>query len=225
LHPSLTTPHVAPSAWQVVGVQLHAFFTHVPASHVPQSSVPPQPSVGVPHAAPIWSHVLGVHPHLFGVAEASPASGGPPPQVCPAGHPPHATAPPQVSEIVPHLPAHDVLGTHVPVPQVLATPPPPHVWAPAQVGGTPPPSASASSPASTVPPSEEQTNVPPQPSGTTPHDAPCAAQGIGWQTHLLSTHPAGASHVPQVRTPPHMSGWVPQEAPSWAHVVGHVQTP
>jgi hypothetical protein len=37
-----------------------------PAGHVPQFTVPPQPSRIVPHVAPIWLHVAGTHPQRFG---------------------------------------------------------------------------------------------------------------------------------------------------------------
>jgi hypothetical protein len=81
-----------------VGVQPHLYATPPPPHvftpvHVPQLSVPPQPSGGLPQFAPSDVHVDGVHPHTFGTP--------PPPHVCGAVHPPHVCVTLQLSTIVP----------------------------------------------------------------------------------------------------------------------------
>jgi hypothetical protein len=89
----------------------------VGAVHVPQCSVPPQPSGQSPQLrAP---HVDGVQPQTFGVP--------PPPHVAPvAVHVPQASVPPQPSGIDPQsLPAAvQVVAVQ---PHTFGTPPPPHV--------------------------------------------------------------------------------------------------
>jgi hypothetical protein len=60
----LTVPHVAPCAWHALGsgAGTHTFPTHccVPL-HVPQASVPPQPSEIVPQSLPAAAHVVVWH--------------------------------------------------------------------------------------------------------------------------------------------------------------------
>jgi hypothetical protein len=100
----------------------------------------------VPQVAPAAAHVVGVQHWWLTV------------QLCPVGHWPQATTPPQPSDSVPQFsPAgHVVRGTQ-PVPHWLDVPPPPHV-----------------SGALHVP----QFRVPQQPSGMTPQVAPEAAQVV-----------------------------------------------
>jgi hypothetical protein len=81
-HPSATGPHAEPiaGAGHEPGMHMaipHMFGPappHVPVMHMPQSSVPPQPSPSLPHIPA--EHVFGVHagaPHWLGMP--------PPPQV------------------------------------------------------------------------------------------------------------------------------------------------
>ena len=83
----------------------------LPFLHLPQSSVPPQPSEMVPQLAPRLAHVVGVHelpaPHTLATPPA--------PQLWPAGHaPPQSSVPPQPSGRLPQsLPsAAQVTGAH-----------------------------------------------------------------------------------------------------------------
>jgi hypothetical protein len=89
-----------------------------PLPHVPQESVPSQPSGGVPQVSPSPWHVAFVHPHWFGV----PA----PPQASGAGHDPdpHMTMPPHPSLMTPQFRLPHVFGTHAPPPHVLGPPAP-----------------------------------------------------------------------------------------------------
>jgi hypothetical protein len=80
--------------------------------HVPQSSMPPQPSPWVPQLKPSAMQVVGVQdvPQTLAVP--------PPPQVMPMGQEPQSMMPPQPSLIFPQLPAMQVTG----VEQPLSTP-------------------------------------------------------------------------------------------------------
>ncbi len=89
--PSATGPHAEPGAGvgQPVGGHVPPPQTfappppHVPVVHVPQLSVPPQPSPSMPHMPVV--QVFGVHagaPHWLGTP--------PPPQVMPSGQVPQS---------------------------------------------------------------------------------------------------------------------------------------
>jgi hypothetical protein len=80
-------------------------------------------------------------------------------QVCPLGHDPQLSVPPQPSGIVPQLPVGQVFGVHVCGTQTLFM----HVALTAQV---------------------PQLSVPPQPSGIAPQFFPCAAHVVGVQPPL-----------------------------------------
>ena len=118
---------------------------------LPQVSVPVQPSEIVPQFLPVGHVVAGVQPHWFGVP--------PPPHVC---RPVHAFAgqvmvPLQPSLIVPHCPnAQAVFGVQAVAPHLFGPAPPQFGVLPEQPGLL-------------------QSNVSPQPVGTVPHSAPCAA--------------------------------------------------
>jgi hypothetical protein len=90
------------------------------ATHVPHSTLPPQPSLCEPQLTPSSAHVFGVQPHLL----ATP----PPPQVFGSVHVPQSSALLQPSLRKPHSAPRlvHVCGVHVPVPHLL-TPPPPQV--------------------------------------------------------------------------------------------------
>jgi hypothetical protein len=70
-----------------------------------------------------------------------------------------------------------------------------------------------------LPGHEPQSRVPPQPSASEPHWAPCAAQVVGVQLHWLETHVPWAQS-PHDSVPPQVSGTEPQAAPWAAQVVG-----
>jgi hypothetical protein len=67
------------------------------AVHIPQWSMPPQPSDASPQSRPSDAHVFGVHgpaPHWLGAAA---------PHTCVGGHMPHMSVCPQPSDVVPQL--------------------------------------------------------------------------------------------------------------------------
>jgi hypothetical protein len=92
-------PHSAVSPAQVFGLQLPTPQTfgvppppQVPLEHVPQLTVPPQPSLMGPQLAPTLAQVRGEQagvPHTLAVP--------PPPQVSGAPHWPQSSRPPQPS--------------------------------------------------------------------------------------------------------------------------------
>ena len=154
----LIVPQLSPegqAVWQPAGMQLPVEeHTGVAPVHVPQLTVPPQPSGAVPQTAvpQTCEAVLGTHLHTF-ETQLRPAAQLP----CML---PQVTVPPQVSAIVPQLSAagHAVSGaqTHLLLPL--------HAW-----------------PAGQVP---QEAIVPPQPlSATVPHDAPSCEQVFGVHPH------------------------------------------
>ena len=69
-----------------------------PVGHVPQLTLPPQPSPTKPQLAFTWAHVLGMQDG----APQCPATPAPP-QVCPPTQVPQVTVPPQPSATIPQL--------------------------------------------------------------------------------------------------------------------------
>jgi hypothetical protein len=167
------------------------------AAHVPQSSLPPQPSSATPHAALRSTHVFGVQPHTPVV----PA----PPQVWGAVHIPQSSIALHPSGIGPQfLPCiAQVVGLQ---PHLLATPPPPQALGAWQ--GLP------------------QSTSLPQVSETVPHSAPRSAQVLamhGLVPQRLGPSPpqiAGWVHDLQSIMPPQPSGKSPQFAFCASQVVG-----
>jgi hypothetical protein len=90
----------------------HTLFVHVcPPAHVPQLSVPLQPSEMLPQFAPFAAHVVGVH---AGVQTL-------PVHVCPPEHVPQLSVAPQPSEMLPQFAfsAAQVVGVQWQRPQSL----------------------------------------------------------------------------------------------------------
>jgi hypothetical protein len=203
----------------------------LPAPHVPQLSVPPQPSAIVPHELDgqvFGMHVWVTHTLFVHVALA--------PQV------PHESVPPQPSGIVPQffpcaeqvvgvqpVPAWQAPWVHVSptgqlhvivpphpletVPQALPTPPEPHVMGTHAGWHVPLPD-----PVQVSPETQPQLSVPPQPLGTAPQVSPWLPAGHARvvHPHWFATPPPphvwGAAQVPQLTVPPLPSGMVPQLA-------------
>ena len=149
---------MSPSIVHVIGVQMpgpHWFPTptpmnpppHVrPGMHVPQLSIPPQPSIRVPQLAPRAAQVSGTQPHTLG----APA----PPHVWGVVHVPlpHVTTVPHALVSVPQSSGAGQDVKSGVQPHTLAVTPPPHVLG--AVHAAP------------------QLAVPPHPSGTNPQFAP-----------------------------------------------------
>jgi hypothetical protein len=197
--PSDPVPQVCPPVHAVEGVQPQTFGVPPPPQvcgdlQLPQLSVPPQPLEMVPQVACCAAQVVGVQqvpllqtwpdeqqlmPHVA-VEEAQ-------------AHFPfvHVWFAPQTVPQAPQLWVSEAVLTQVPAQQVPLAPPPSlqlppepgwqvpllQVW---QVGQLP------------------HESVPPQPSGTDPQVAPCAAQLVGvQQTPLLHTWPEEQHEPPQ----------------------------
>lgn len=168
---------------QVLGV--HVLVTQTFAvqvallAHVPQLSVPPQPSGIAPQFFPWAAHVVGVHvPPVWQV---------PPVHVSPTGHP-HVIVPPHPFGRVPHaLPVP-------PDPQLVGT----------QLGWQVPLLAALH----VSPDAHEHCNVPPHPSGMLPQVSPWlpAAHPFTEHPHWFAVpappHVWGALQVPQLTVPP-----------------------
>jgi hypothetical protein len=167
-HPSASVPHVAPRAWQVVGVHPHTLGVPPPAHvlkpvQVPQVCVFAQLSTNVPQLAPIVSQVaVGEHPQTPDMP--------PPPHVCGRVHEaPQLTVPPHPSSMDPQLsPAGQVACVH---PHTFAAPPPPQVSEPMHVAHVMPPAPQASW---TFPGWQLsfESQQPLQAPGVVPHDVP-----------------------------------------------------
>ena len=147
--------------------------------HVPQLSIPPQPSACVPQLAASAAQVVGTHatvPHWLGVP--------PPPHVSVPVQVPQLSVPPQPLDCVPQVafsPAH-VFAVQPPSTGVPHTP------------GLPAP------PQLSVPVHEPHWMTFPQPS-------PCGPQ-LNWRlAHVFATH-ALASDTPHLfgPAPPHVAG-------------------
>jgi hypothetical protein len=228
-----------PLGWQVL------LGAHVcPLGHVPQLSVPPQPSGIVPQE--FAGQVFGVHvcvTHTLFV------------QVALTGHVPQLSVLPQPSEIVPQFLAcaEHVVGVqpppawHVPfvhvwptghaqviwppqpsdtVPHLLPTPPEPHVIG-THAGWHVP----LLVPVHVSPLVQAQLSVPPHPFGIVPQLSPVfpAGQVLTVHPHWLAVPPppqvCGAVHVPQFTVPPWPSGIVPQLAFAAMHRAGPPDVP
>src|ERR1700722_1494100 len=113
-HPVEQPPH-----WLATPAPPHIW----PLAHVPQLSVPPQPSGTEPQLSPRAAHVVGVQAHWLG----TPA----PPHVWPWAHVPQLSVPPQPSGTEPQLSprAAHVVGLQA---HWLGVPPAPQVWPPGQ---------------------------------------------------------------------------------------------
>jgi hypothetical protein len=153
-------------------------------------------------------------------------------QLCPEGHIPHCTMPPQPSEtdpqiFVPHAWPFDIGMQHFPLSHSSPIGHIPHWILPPQPSDTAPQVTPMQACAGVIgaqhmfclQPSAVghvlgHFTVPPQPSGTCPHATPMQAfaADIGVQ-HVPLLHSLPALHVPQVTGKPHASSTVPQVAP------------
>jgi hypothetical protein len=178
-------------------------FVHVAfTAHVPQLSVPPQPSGMLPQFFPCAEHVVGVQP--------PPVWQVPLVQVWPTGQE-HVIVPPHPSETDPHL---------------LPTPPEPHDSG-TQAGWHVPLLVALH----VSPETQLQLSVPPQPFGIVPQLSPVLPAGHvlvvhpHWFAVPPPPHVCGAVQVPQLTVPPCPSGIVPQFAFAAMHSAGPLELP
>jgi hypothetical protein len=220
--PSGGVPHVAFRAVQVVGVHPQMFMMppsgpppHVSGGvHVPQLTMPPQPSEKVLQFLISHSVALGIElQQTFGVSPCD----GMPPHVAPASQVPHWMIVWQVFVCVPHAwpPWHVVkFGVH---PQTFGVPPsapPPHVSGARQLFGS------------------QVIGVPQLLLSVPQLSAGGQLVKLGVQPHTLAIPPppqvSGVMHVPQLTVPPQPSETIPHVFPvavqSVATVPGVQQT-